>query len=261
MVVTYYIFSEDLSGQPSLTIYDTTDTKLTLQSQPSINAVHDHDNILPRVLAFVFPQFHEESLNNRLWGKGFTDWDNLRKAPVKNRLGFNIPRPTELGFYNYVDADPRKRQGELARQYGIDGFLFHHYWFNDETHPGPNFHQPLVNMLHDGYPDLPFALHWCASKWTNSWAGKVKPDFVFKEAGVLQKQYFPKNDDDGKITEHYNWLKQFFHHPNYIKVDGKPLLMMYQKKPGSFPVLRILRKMAIDDGFPGNTFLFRFFLL
>lgn len=217
----------------------------------SENTIHDDDNMLPRVLAFVFPQFHEDSLNNRLWGKGFTDWDNLRKAPAKNREGFEIPRPSELGFYNYVDLEPRKKQGELARQYGLDGFLFHHYWFYDESHPGPNFHAPIVSMLKDGHPDVPFALHWCASKWTNTWSGQVKSDFVFKEPGVLQKQYFPENDKDGKITEHYKFLKQFFHHPNYIKVDGKPVLMMYQKKPGSFPVLRILKEMAIQDGFPG----------
>lgn len=223
----------------------------TKDARTGSQTMSDNDNMLPRVLAFVFPQFHEDSLNNYLWGKGFTDWNNLNQSPAKNRLGFSIPRPTELGFYNYVDLDPRKKQGELAKQYGIDGFVYHHYWFYDKTHPGPNFHQPLMNMLNDGHPDLPFALHWCASKWTNTWAGKVRPDFVFKESGVLQKQYFPEDDEDGKITEHYNWLKQFFHHPNYIKVDGKPVLMMYQKKPSSFPVLRILKKLAMEDGFPG----------
>jgi hypothetical protein len=209
------------------------------------------DNFLPRILVLVFPQFQHDSLNDYLWGKGFTDWDNLKKSPAKNRLGFKIPRPTELGYYDYANLEPRKKQGELAKQYGIDGLVFHHYWFYDETHPGPNLHTPLVNMLKDGHPNMPFALHWCASKWTNTWSGQVGPDFVLKEHGVLQKQYFPKNDKDGKIIEHYNWLKQFFHHPNYIKVDGKPVLMMYQKKPSSFPVLKRLKELAIEDGFPG----------
>jgi hypothetical protein len=209
------------------------------------------DNFLPRVLALVFPQFHQDTLNDYLWGKGFTDWNNLKKAPIKNRLDFQIPRPTELGYYDYTDLEPRKKQGELAKHYGIDGFIYHHYWFYDETHPGPNLHTPLMNMLKDGHPNMPFALHWCASKWTNTWSGQVGPEFVFREPGVLQKQYFPKDDDEGKITEHYNWLKQFFHHPNYIKVDGKPVLMMYQKKPSSFPVLKILKELAIADGFPG----------
>eukprot|EP00979_Chaetoceros_neogracilis_P014758 scaffold4853_cov262-Chaetoceros_neogracile.AAC.5 len=220
-------------------------------NEPLFASMEDSQNFLPRVLALVFPQFHEDSLNNYLWGKGFTDWDNLRKSPLKNRLGFDIPRPAELGFYDYTKVEPRQMQEKLAKEYGIDGFVYHHYWFYDETHPGANLYQPLMNMLTDGHPDVPFALHWCASKWTNTWSGNVGPEFVFKEPNVLQKQYFPENDNDGKITEHYEWLKQFFHHENYIKVDGKPVLMMYQKKPGSFPVLTRLKELAVVDGFPG----------
>lgn len=223
----------------------------TTIQQPAPVVIKDENNLLPRVLAMVFPQFHEDELNNRLWRKGFTDWDSLRKAPSKNRLGFAIPRPSELGFYNYTDIDPRKKQGQLAKKYGIDGFVYHHYWFYDEDHPGPNFHRPLVAMLRDGHPDVPFALHWCASKWTQTWTSNVRSDFKFKEPGVLQKQYFPLDDKEGNITQHYNFLKQFFRHKNYIKVDGKPLFMMYQKKPGSFPVLEKLKQLAIQDGFPG----------
>lgn len=209
---------------------------------------------LPRVLALVFPQFHADPLNDRLWGKDFTDWENLRKAPPTNRNGDRIPRPIidELGYYNLTETRPRRIQGELANAYGIDGFVYHHYWFYDKTHPGPSLHAPLVNMLKDGHPDVPFALHWCAVKWTNTWSGKVDPNFVYKEPGVLQKQYFPTEMKDPNITEHYDWLKQFFHHPNYIKVDGnKPLFMLYQKKPGAMVVLKRLRELAMEDGFGG----------
>ena len=88
--------------------------------QQSIQQADDEEpNFLPRVLAFVFPQFHRDALNDRLWGDGFSDWDNLRKAPTHNRLGYAIPRPTELGYYNLTDTEPRKQQGELAREYGI----------------------------------------------------------------------------------------------------------------------------------------------
>ena len=211
-------------------------------------------NLLPRVLALVFPQFHEDDLNSRLWGPGFTDWDSLRRAPRTNREGFAIPRPTELGYYDYGEAAPRQRQGELARAYGIDGFVFHHYWFYDPVYSDqPRLHRPLLNMLRDGYPDVPFALHWCNTKWINTWNAKVQNSTLDKN-GVLQNQYFPANDDEGKITKHYDWLKQFFDHPKYIKVDGKPLLMMYQKKPGSYPVLTKFKELAMRDGYPGMYF-------
>ena len=83
--------------------------------------------VMPRVLAMYFPQFHQDPLNDRLWGIGFTDWDNLREAPTKNRRGHPLAHPTEFGYYDLKDATIRQRQGTLARQSGVDGFVYHHY--------------------------------------------------------------------------------------------------------------------------------------
>jgi len=227
----------------------------TVEENPTTSTTDKTSNnqvSLPRVLAIVFPQYHRDPLNDKLWGKAFTDWDSLRKAPEKNRLGYAIPRPTELGYYDLTDLSPRKSQGELARKYGIDGFVFHHYWFYDETHPGPSLHAPLEQMLIDGHPDIPFCLHWCATKWQNTWHGDTAPGYVMPENGVLQNQFFPENSTDTAIETHYNWLRKFFHHKNYMKVDGgKPLFMLYNKKPRSVKVVSRLRELAIADGFPG----------
>ena len=131
----------------------------------------DGASSLPRVIALYFPQFHPDPINDRLWGANFTDWDSLRNAPKLNRMGYAIPRPTELGYYDLSDetSDVRRKQGELAREHGIDAFAYHHYWFYDKKYPGPNLHRPLELMLRDGEPDVPFCLHWAAMKWVNTW--------------------------------------------------------------------------------------------
>jgi hypothetical protein len=129
----------------------------------NVYSSNNNNNPLPRILVIYFPQYHPDPINDKNWGANFTDWVSLRNSPLQNRLGFDIPRPTELGYYDLRDTEPRKQQGLLAKQYGIDGFIYHHYWFYDRSHPGPNLEQPLVNMLKDGHPNIPFLLNWCGT--------------------------------------------------------------------------------------------------
>jgi Glycosyltransferase WbsX len=223
-------------------------------SSSSSNSHHRLQHLsLPRVLAIYFPQYHPDPLNDRNWGKNFTDWNSLRAAPAKNRYGFSIPRPTdELGYYDLRDTWVRKRQGELARMHGIDGFIIHHYWFYDVTHPGPSLHAPLLAMLQDGEPNVSFFLNWCGERWTNVWMGRPLFQTIptsKNRAITLQEQYF--NATHEMIQEHYAWLKQFFVLDNYIRIHGQPVLMIYQWHDEIKPILETLRRLAIADGFPG----------
>jgi hypothetical protein len=221
------------------------------------DAVSNTTIILPKVLVLYFPQFHRSPLNDKLWGDGFTDWENLRQAPLYNRKGYKIARPTTFGYYDLRNTTVRRLQGEMAREHGVDGFVYHHYWFYDEQRPGPTLHAPLVDMLQDGHPDIPFCLHWVAENWTATWHRRQGNDTVDKRSDkqraqeLLQKQFFPSNKSDARIRAHYKWLSQFFHHQNYIKVDGKPMFMVYRKEPGIHFVIERLKELAVEDGFPG----------
>jgi hypothetical protein len=158
----------DFIQQRGVTINASSSSAKRLSSLTTLRNANNDDqrspssssSALPRVLVIYFPQYHPDPLNDKNWGENFTDWVSLRNSASKNRLGYGIPRPTELGYYDLRDKEPRQKQGELAKQYGIDGFIYHHYWFYDPTHPGPNLEKPLVNMLQDGDPDIPFLLNW-----------------------------------------------------------------------------------------------------
>ncbi|CAB9524677.1 glycosyltransferase [Seminavis robusta] len=246
----------------SSAIIDTTSATATQEKLPSpvlpSSVAMKPTKGIPRVLAIVFPQYHQDPLNDRLWGPGFTDWDNLRAAPLRNRLGFEIPRPLHSHYYDLTNATVRKWQGQIARQCGVDGFVFHHYWFYDkEEEQQPVLSAPLLAMLQDGQPDIPFFLNWCDSSWVDTWLGVTKKHTNNKQGDtVLQTQYFPdENNDDDAIVAHYQWLRQFFHHPNYIKVAGQPVFMIHQRKPSSYPILKRLRDLAVADGFPSLYFI------
>lgn len=209
------------------------------------------NNDQTKVYALHFPQFHQDALNDKLWGRKFTDWDNLNSSSQLNRYGAPILKPTkEIGYYDLMDYDIRKKQAEIAKKYGVDGFLYHHYWFYDGD-TTKVLYRPLEQMLLDNEPDLPFAFHWAATRWIAVWLGMKGHTANPNKDLVLQK--CPVKEEN-LIREHYEYLKKFFFHKNYIKVNGAPLFLAN----GFFPKLRIkcrqilkkFKQFAIDDGFP-----------
>lgn len=217
---------------------------------------------MPRILALYFPQYHADPINDKHWGTNFTDWDSLRASPVFNREGFAIPRPTsDLGYYDLSNVKPRELQGQLAKQYGVDGFIYHHYWFYDPNNPGPTLAKPLLEMLNDNQPDIPFFLNWCTVNWVNVWMGNAINQTDNKNCIsprgkrvkcppiILQEQYFTPSLNE--ITLHYQWLSQFFHHTNYIHIDNQPVMLLYYYDERAIPIIQQLRILAIQDGYDG----------
>jgi hypothetical protein len=106
-------------------------------------------------IAYVFPQFHAIPENDEFWGANFTEWSNVKKV-TKNAWGIEIQQPTdEIGYYNLLDYSTRARYARHARDAGLYGFVYHHYWFGR-----PVMERVLTKMLEDGQPDTPFMLSW-----------------------------------------------------------------------------------------------------
>ncbi len=166
---------------------------------------------MTRTLAFYLPQFHAIPENDEWWGDGFTEWDNVRRANPRF-AGHRQPAvPGALGYYDLTDPEARAAQAALARQFGVDGFCYYHYWFRGRR----LLDRPFADVLRSGDPDLPFSLCWANEPWTRSWSGGGE---------VLVPQQYDATDD----LEHIRWLCTAFADPRYERVDGKPLFLVYR---------------------------------
>lgn len=185
----------------------------------------------PRIIAFYLPQFHPVPENDAWWGKGFTEWTNVTKArPLFP--GHDQPRlPADLGFYDLRLPEIREAQANLAHEYGIHGFCYYHYWFTGRR----ILERPFNEVLASGKPDFPFCLCWANENWTRAWDGG-------EEREVLLPQHYSDEDD----LAHIQSLIPAFRDPRYIRIDGRPLFLVYRTEnlPDAARTAQIWRQEA-----------------
>src|SRR5579871_1642275 len=159
-----------------------------------------------RVFAFYLPQFHPIPENDAWWGNGFTEWTNVARSKPLFRGHYQPQLPADLGFYDLRLSETRQAQADLAREHGIFGFCYYHYWFSGRR----VLQRPFDEVLTSGQPDFPFCLCWANENWTRSWDGR--------SSEVLMEQRYSDEDD----LAHIRALAPALRDPRYIRIDGKP---------------------------------------
>lgn len=191
-------------------------------------------NANKRVIAIYLPQFHPFKENDDWWGKGFTEWTNVTKARPKFKGHYQPHLPTDLGFYDLRVPEVREEQAQLAKDAGIYGFCYYHYWFNGK----PLMERPLKEVLDSGKPDFPFMICWANENWTRAWDGGEKEILIAQDY----------TDEDA--MKHIKWLIPYLKDPRYIKIDGKPVISIYRttKIPNLESMIKIWREECRKEG-------------
>jgi len=196
----------------------------------------------PRLIAFYLPQFYPIPENDAWWGRGFTEWRNVVQGRPLFRGHYQPHLPADLGFYDIRVAEVRQAQAELAKEYGIYGFCYYHYWFGGRR----LLERPFDDVLASGEPDFPFCLCWANHNWTRVWDGQ--------ENEVLVRQEYSEEDD----RQHIRWLAEAFQDRRYIRVGERPLFLVYHasRLPNPRKTTSTWREEAVRLGI-GEIFLAR----
>lgn len=199
-----------------------------------------------KVIPVYLPQFHTIPENDEWWGKGFTEWVNVKGAKPLFE-GHNQPRvPLNDNYYDLSDVATLKWQCELARSYGIYGFCMYHYWFNGHL----LLEKPMEMLLAHPEIDIRYCVSWANHDWTDGW----------KASNRAPKVLIAHNfDDEQDWVDHFNYLLPFFRDPRYMKEDNKPLVVIYIpnliRKIGK--MLDLWTRMAKEAGFDGLTYVYQ----
>ena len=197
-----------------------------------------------RIIAFYLPQYHPIPENDAWWGKGFTEWTNVGKAKPLYRGHYQPRVPADLGYYDLRVPETRQAQADMARSYGVEGFMYWHYWFGGGKRL---LERPFNEVLARGEPDFPFALAWANETWKGFAHGLTNRNTLIEQRYLGEQDYI----------DHFHAVSPAFRDRRYITVDGKPLFMVYKplQHPDMPAFVGLWQRLARENGLPGIYFV------
>lgn len=199
-----------------------------------------------RLIAFYLPQYHPTKENDEWWEKGFTEWTNVTKAKPLFTNHYQPRLPADLGFYDLRIPEVREAQAELARNAGVGGFCYWHYWFDGKR----LLERPVNEIVKSGEPDFPFCLGWANHTWSSHWIGAEKRTLI--------EQTYPGSEDNER---HFYELLPAFKDKRYICVRNKPIFTIFRPAeiPDSQAFIKQWQELAKQNGLPGIHFVAHLF--
>lgn len=196
-----------------------------------------------KIVALYLPQFHCIPENDKWWGKGFTEWVNVKKAKPLFEGHVQPKVPLNRNYYDLSDVEVMRWQAKIAKEHGVYGFCFYHYWFG-----GKLLLEKPVEQFFKSDIDLHYCISWANEHWTNQW---VKSDFTV----LMEQKYGGKNE----WKEHFDYLLQFFKDPRYIKIDNRPVMTIYRPEiiDCRTEMIDYWNELAKENGFDGLCMVFQ----
>lgn len=207
-----------------------------------------------KALALYLPQFHQVKENDEWWGEGYTEWVAVNQAEKFYEGQYEPRKPLNDNYYNLLDKKTLQWQSELAKKYGIYGFCYYHYWFEDGK---KMLEKPAELLLEWKDIDMPFCFCWANQTWAATWDNVKGSTVIWREGkgqctqtGILLNQKYGQRNEWKK---HFEYLLPFFEDDRYIKIDNKPVIYIYMvdNMPCFNRMMKYWKELARENGFDG----------
>lgn len=169
------------------------------------------------VASYYFGNYHpNDPRNEKMKGKGWSEWE-LVKAAKPRYPGHQQPKVPLWDYQDESDPQVMAQKIAAAADHGIDTFIFDWYHYDD----GPFLDRPIDKgfLKATNNSRIKFSLMWANHDWV---------DLHPYKKGTPQKVIFPGKVSPAnfaKIGEHL--IRDYFHHPSYWRIDGKPYFSYY----------------------------------
>lgn len=200
------------------------------------------------VVAFYLPQYYPTKENDAWFGKGFTEWTNVKKSKPLFKGHYQPQVPADLGYYDLRDPETRRRQAEYAHKAGITAFCYYHYWFG---HGRQMLELPLQEVVRTGQPDMPFCVCWANHTWyKKTWDADRS---VLDKRVLLRVEYGGQEDWDA----HFETLLPVFRDKRYYCIDGRLAFVFYRIEniPQVEKMMARWQELAARHGLPAFYFM------
>ena len=175
------------------------------------------------VAAYIWPAYTGKEPRTRIfWPEGIGEWETVQKA-VSKCDEHVWPRKPLLGYQEEADPKVMEQQIELALSHGVNTFIYDWYWYD-----GRPF---LEQCLNEGFlkarncEDMKFYLMWANHSANYLWDRRgASADYRYT---VIWEG---KTDTVNYRAIAKHWFEDYFTRPNYYKIDGAPILSIYDLK-------------------------------
>ena len=174
------------------------------------------------VAAFVWPSYHPDDRAKVFWPMGIGEWETVMKNAPKFE-GHDQPRIPLWGYVNESDRYVMEMQIAAAADHGVNIFIYDWYWYD---------RMPFLEAcLNDGFLKagnnhrMKFYLMWANHDVGLNWDKRNADDaFTKKNTALIWKGAVERAEFE-KIA--HRWIEKYFSQTSYYKIDGKPVLMLY----------------------------------